>query len=161
MSRKWLLALLALLFITPALAQVMQVQKLDRPVIVRPLPAPSQDLGVQPNSDIGEKLMTIEEAQAQIARLREERRELNARLSEAVATIEQMTKAGGSLVRAYCESESVSRNTAGASETCNRYKCGEVDGLCKKSCTSSNDCLGETRCADGQCLTLGELQQRS
>ena len=158
MPRKGLLAILALLFITPALAQVIQVQKLERPVVINPIPTPEQ-LTADPNSDIAEKVMTIEEAKAQIAKLRQERRELNAKLAEAVATIEQMTKPGGSLVRAYCESPEVSRNTAGATENCGRYQCGQVDGLCKKSCSgaSAGECASGYSCNNGRCMTLTEV----
>jgi hypothetical protein len=156
MARKWWLALLALVLVTPALAQ-MQVQRMPRPMVVQPIP---QELTVQPNSDVADKLMTVEEAKAVIARLRAEKRDINGKLTEALATIEQMTKRGGSLVRAYCETPELSRNTAGGSEGCGRYKCGEVDGLCKKSCTVSEDCSSGYACDSGQCLTQAEVNAR-
>ena len=106
-----LVALLAAIVVTPALAQVMQIQ---RPVIV------PQIQPVQNDPDVAQKVMTIEDAQAQIAKRRAEKQELNARLNETLATLDQWTKKGGSLVHAYCESDSISRNTSGASENCAR-----------------------------------------
>lgn len=156
MTRKWWLALLAVLLVTPAAAQLV-VRPIQRPVEIQPLPAPVE---VQPNSDIGEKVMTIEEAQARIAQLQRERREANAKLTEALATIEQMTQRGGSLVRAYCEGN-MSRNTAGGTEACGRYACGDSSGLCKTSCSASPDCATGYSCESGQCLTLAEVQARS
>ena len=153
MPRKWILALLALLVVTPALAQVMQVR---RPVIAVPVTPQA----MESNDDIAQKVMTIEEAKAQIAKLNREKREANAKLAEALATIDQMTKKGGSLVRAYCSDRSVSTNTAGGSEDCGRYICGESEGLCKKQCSASTDCTTGFSCDGGQCLTLGEVQAR-
>lgn len=154
MARKWWLALLALVIVPPALAQVIQLPNITRPVVIAPLP--EADTSVQLDSDSGAKVMTIEEAQAVISKLRREKREIDTRLTEALATIEQMTSRGGSLVRAYCESPQLSRNTAGGSEDCGRYRCGEVDGLCKKSCSLSSDCATGFTCSGGRCLTLGE-----
>ena len=154
MTRKWLLALLAFVLITPALAQVVPLR---RPIQIQPLPAPTE---VQPNSDFAEKVMTIEEAKARIEQLQRDKREANAKLAEALATIEQMTTRGGSLVRAYCESPSQSRNTAGGTEDCGRYACGDSSGLCKTSCSASPDCSTGFTCDAGQCLTLAEVQAR-
>ena len=60
------------------------------------------------------------------------------------------TRRGGSLVHAYCETESVSRNTAGARNDCapTGYKCEPVSGLCR---TSANDSI---QCADGFLLDV-------
>lgn len=141
--RKWLLALLALLIVTPALAQVM---RLPRPVVIQPLPAPSTT--EMEANDIAEKTMTVEEARKKIFELYREKRELNAKLTEALATIQQMTTREGSQVRAYCESKDVSRNTAGATENCadSGFSCSPVDGLCRKSCTVATDCAGYFNC---------------
>jgi len=161
MSRKWWLALLALLFVTPALAQVMQVQALPR---TTPLPMPAQALPelapLEVDSDPVTKAMTLEDATALIAKLKADRREVNVKLTNALGTIEQMTTRGGSLVRAYCESPSLSRNTAGASEGCGRYICGDVDGLCKKTCVVTDDCAVGS-CDGGQCMTQEEIARRN
>lgn len=157
MTRKFWLVLLALLLVTPAAAQLV-MQPIQRPVPVSPAPAPGM---LQVDSNLAERTMTIEQARARIAQLQREKREANAKLAEALATIEQMTSRGGSLVRAYCESRSLSRNTAGGSEDCGRYACGQVDGLCKKSCTVSADCAANYSCDSGQCLTAEEVNSRN
>ena len=109
MTRLRLWALLALFLVTPAFAQLV-------PRIRPIMPPPAMQ---QPdNSELQANLMTAEEARAKIAELNREKRELNARLAEALATIEQMTSRTGSLVKAYCESNTLSRNTAGATDNC-------------------------------------------
>ena len=150
MKRLRLWALLALFLVTPALAQLA-------PVRIQPItPPPAMQ---QPdNSELQANLMTAEEARTKIAQLNREKRELNARLTEALATIEQMTSRTGSLVRAYCESKTLSRNTAGATENCadSGYVCGEVEGTCKRQCSVSFDCAtGYTCMPDGRCVKGG------
>ncbi len=154
--RKWLLALLALMIVTPALAQIMQVRPIQRPNAV-----PEVQQIQQAPADLSVDLLTVEQAREQIAQLRREKREMNARLTEAIATIDEMTKRGGSLVRAYCEGDSLSRNTAGATEDCGAYKCGDVAGLCHKSCTTSDHGSTGRSCAYNECLTLAEVQARA
>ena len=138
MKRLRLWALLALFLVTPALAQLA-------PVRIQPItPPPAMQ---QPdNSKLQANLMTAEEARAKIAQLNREKRELNARLTEALATIEQMT------------SRTLSRNTAGATENCadSGYVCGEVEGTCKRQCSVSFDCAtGYTCMPDGRCVKGG------
>lgn len=158
MTRIRLLALAGLLIVTPAVAQVM-IQPIQRPVApqVERVVAPTE---MTADNDLKVNTMTVEEARQKIFELYRERREINAKLTEALGRIDQMTKKGGTLVQAYCESPGTSRNTAGASENCGRYTCGEVSGLCKTSCSSSDDCSSGYSCDSGQCLTLGEVQAR-
>ena len=68
----------------------------------------------------------------------------------------EYTRHGGSLVHAYCETETVSRNTAGARNDCapTGYKCEPVSGLCR---TSANDSL---QCADGFLLDVDHCVPR-
>ncbi len=138
-----LVALLAALIVTPALAQLMQVQPIQRPIVTPQVIQP-----IQQDSNATEKIMTIEEARARIAKLQSEKRELDGRLTEALATIDQWTSKGGSLVHAYCESETLSRNSAGASEDCaaSGYRCADVEGTCRKSCNVTTDCAGYHVC---------------
>jgi hypothetical protein len=141
--RLHLLALLAAIVVTPALAQVMQVQPIQRPITV-PIVQP-----IQQQPDAIKKVMTIEEAQAQIAKLRSEKRELDAKLTEALATIDQWTKKGGSLVHAYCASETLSRRSDGAGEedcAASGYACSQAEGTCRKSCNVTTDCAGYHVC---------------
>lgn len=137
-----LLALVALVLVTPATAQ-MSIPRIQ-PVVVQPVVAtpPSAELALEP-------WMTPETAKAAIEKLRAERNELkaslaetNTRLAEAIAKIDAMTTPGGSLVKAYCASATVSRNTAGAEEDCaaGGYRCDQVSGLCHRSATNSMMC---------------------
>lgn len=136
-----LVALLAAVVVTPALAQI-SMQPMPRPVILPPVATVHQD------ADAAQKVQTLEDAQAQIAKLRAEKRDLDAKLTEALATIDAWTKKGGSLVHAYCESEEVSRSSAGASEDCSAsgYRCSPVEGTCRRSCNVTTDCAGYHVC---------------
>lgn len=137
-----LVALFAALLVTPALAQVLQVQ----PIQPKIQPAPVLVVPSDPNA--AEKIMTIEDAQKRIAQLQREKRELDGRLTEALATIDQWTSKGGSLVHAYCESEEVSRSSAGATENCadSGYRCAPVEGTCRRTCNVTTDCAGYHVC---------------
>jgi hypothetical protein len=136
-----LVALLAAIVVTPALAQI-SMQPMPRPVTLPPAATVQQD------PDAARKITTLEDAQAQIAKLRAEKRDLDARLTEALATIDSWTKKGGSLVHAYCESEEMSRSSAGASEDCSAsgYRCSPVEGTCRRSCNVTTDCAGYHVC---------------
>jgi hypothetical protein len=136
-----LIALLAAIVVTPALAQI-SMQPMPRPVVVPPAATAQQD------PDAARKVQTLEDAQAQIAKLRAEKRDLDAKLTEALATIDSWTRKGGSLVHAYCESEEISRSSAGASEDCSTsgYRCSPVEGTCRRSCNVTTDCAGYYVC---------------
>ncbi|MFL6591379.1 MAG: hypothetical protein ACJ8GK_01560 [Luteimonas sp.] len=68
----------------------------------------------------------------------------------------EFTRRGGSLVHAYCETETVSRNTAGARNDCapTGYRCEPVSGLCRTSANDSN------QCADGFLLDVDHCVPR-
>jgi hypothetical protein len=65
-----------------------------------------------------------------------------ARAKQLGDQIDAMTKRGGSLVRAFCENESVSRNTAGAVNNCASlgYVCEQVSGVCYSRCSKTDQC---------------------
>lgn len=153
MARKWWLALLALLVITPALAQVM-VRPIQR-VPITPVP----NATVEQDNDLAARTMTIEEARARISQLLKEKREANERLSAALAKIDEITKPGGSLVQAYCADDFTSRNTAGEEQKCERYTCNRVSGLCNQSATSSAMCAPGFNWKADRCVTLAEASQ--
>jgi hypothetical protein len=153
MARKWWLALLTLIIVTPALAQVM-VQPIQRVPII-PLPNPV----VEQDNDLATRTMTIEEARARISQLAKEKRAANAKLAEALARIDEMTKPGGSLVTAYCADDYTSRNTAGGEQKCERYTCNKVSGLCNQSATSSAMCAPGFNWKADRCVTLEEASQ--
>lgn len=77
-------------------------------------------------------------------------RELRAEVDSLTARIAEMTRPGGSLVQAFCETPTMSRNTAGASNDCARsgYGCEPVSGLCRTTARSSDECAaGYVYCA--------------
>ena len=136
-----LLALLALIFVTPATAQ-MTVPRIQ-PVVIQPIvSAPNVDLVVEPwmNPETAKK--AIEQLRADKTELKASLADTNTRLAEAVAKIDAMTKPGGSLVRAYCASSTVSKNTAGAEEDCaaSGYACDQVSGQCFRTARNSLMC---------------------
>lgn len=141
MTRLRLFTLVAAIVITPASAQLV-MQPVQRPAVQPQVPAVQQD------SNAAQKVMTIEEAQAQIAKLRSDKRDLTlklndatARLNDTLATLDGWTKKGGSLVHAYCASDTLSQRSDGAGqEDCahNGYTCNQVDGLCRHSCSDDS-----------------------
>jgi hypothetical protein len=155
-----LLALVALALGIPAAAQVMQVQPIQvqqvqpRPVVVPVVPQaqPSGELTFDPALD-------PERARALIAKLRAEKRALREQmvltlgdLQQARSVIDEMTSAGGSLVRAQCVSDTLSRRTdGGGEESCSAsgYMCSKVEGTCFRQCTSSLQCAGGFVCDIG------------
>jgi hypothetical protein len=97
-------------------------------------------------------MMTIEDAQARIAELTREKRDLTGKLTEALATIDQWTKKGGALVHAYCASDTLSQRSDGAgSEDCSAsgYSCSPAEGTCHRSCNVSTECAGGFVCDTG------------
>lgn len=141
-----LVALIAAVVVVPASAQVMQVQQVQRPLIVPHIVPPAQ------SSDAIQKVMTIEEAKAQIAKLNQEKRDLNDRLTATLATLDSWTKKGGTLVHAYCASDTMSQRTDGAgSEDCSAsgYSCSQAEGTCHRQCNVSTECAGGFVCDTG------------
>jgi hypothetical protein len=141
----------------PASAQVVPVQPVQPRQLVVPVIAVPQRS--QPSSELSfDPALDPERARALIAKLRAEKRSLRdqmavslADLQQARTVIDEMTRAGGSLVRAQCVSETLSRNTAGAEENCaaSGYTCGSVEGTCRRQCTSSLQCAGGFVCDIG------------
>lgn len=150
MARLFLLALLMLM--TSASAQMRSSpartvnvpQRTQPPVIVNTAPPPQLDPANDP-----------ERARAEINRLRGNNRQMRQQLSNTLADlqavrrqIDEMSRAGGSLVSAYCASSTQSRNTAGAIEDCSAsgYVCAAVSGLCHRSCTTAAMCAPGFAC---------------
>jgi hypothetical protein len=97
--------------------------------------------GIQP-------IETVESIKAANQKLREANKILRNENNSLKDRITQMTTRGGSLVRAYCPTETTSANTAGAESNCGAtgYKCEDVSGLCHKTCSSSDQCVGGYSC---------------
>jgi hypothetical protein len=71
--------------------------------------------------------------------------------------IDEFTKLGGSSVKAYCKSGTVSANTAGATSDCSStgYMCEPVSGLCRTKCSATaGQCASGFVCDTmyGQCI---------
>ena len=147
-----LMAMLALVLVTPATAQ-MRVPRIQ-PIVVQPIVASPQGVDT-----VVEPWMTPETAKAAIEKLQARNRELKGQMSltladlQAVRTqLDEITRAGGSLVRAQCASPALSRRTdGGGEENCHAsgYVCGEVEGTCKRQCSTSNDCAPGFACDTG------------
>ena len=148
MTRTLILVCATLLAVSVASAQTAPV----RAIQIQPIqPAPATQ--VQPAATANDAtqatqaeaigpVQTVESLTAANKQLRENNRLLrneNAALKEKIAN---MTTPGGSAVRAYCPTETTSRNTAGAEANCaaSGYKCEDVSGLCHKTCSSSDHC---------------------
>jgi len=93
-----------------------------------------------------EKLKRCEEDRTELRRENDILTQKNKNLQQQNTVLEkkldETTHPGGSLVKAYCESATVSRNTAGATNDCgiNGYTCEPVSGLCRTTCSSSSEC---------------------
>ena len=137
----------------PALAQISTIQ-------VQQVPAPTPQVivatpptGDQLTFDIAND---PEKARALIASLRAKNRELRTQMGLTLgdlqalrAELDEMTRAGGSLVRAQCVSDTLSRRTdGGGEENCaaSGYTCASVEGTCHRSCTVTSQCAGGFVC---------------
>lgn len=65
-------------------------------------------------------------------------------IAQLQAKLDETVHPGGSLVKAWCESNGVSRNTAGASSDCGADACEPVSGLCRVQCNASAECREPT-----------------
>lgn len=94
--------------------------------------------------------------QAQYRKEVEKNKQLSGENDGLRQQLAEMTRHGGSLVHAYCESRTVSRNTAGDRNDCahNGYTCEAVSGLCR---TSAND---SDQCSDGFLLDVDHCVPR-
>ena len=163
MPRKLFLSMLALLVALPVAAQIAPIRlPVMQPVTVEPVAPPVTTVSpvMMPPADAPTFDVTNdpERARAYINKLRAEKRALREQmtvtlgdLQTARTTIDEMTRLGGTLVRAQCVSETLSRTTAGVSENCTAsgYLCSGVEGTCFRQCTSSTQCAGGFVCDIG------------
>jgi hypothetical protein len=159
MIRLRLIAALAVLFVAPGAAQVTNSLPPLTPMTVSPQAMP-QFTPLQVDRDATTKILTADEAKAQIAKLENEQRETRIQLKAALERIEQMTKIGGSQVQAYCEpGTTMSRNTAGASENCatSGFACDKVSGLCHRRAVNTEMCAIGYVAYQGSCVTPASM----
>ena len=146
------------LAIAAALA-VPAIGQIRMQTIPRAVTAPPPTAQTQPGAANFDPAMTPETARAAIDKLRAKNLELKKQMQmtlgdlQALRTqLDEMTRSGGSLVRAQCVSASLSRRTdGGGEENCaaSGYTCGPVEGTCRRSCTSSDQCAGGFVCDIG------------
>ena len=147
-----------LLMVAGAAAAQIMVQP---GVIQKPQPQVAMPQG--PEAVALDPALSPETARAEIDRLKARVRDLRMQLSNTLANLQsarseldEMQRAGGTLVRAQCVSQFLSRNTAGASEDCSAsgYTCAAVSGLCHRSCTTSDMCAAGFTCdiPAGRCV---------
>lgn len=130
----------ALAVITPVSAQTLMAPGSGfrlQPVAPRPTDTQTQTADpaagtLDPSVACPGKLQALKQNNAA---LRDEIRSLQDQLSA-------YTNKGGSRVTAYCESSTISRNTAGATNNCAQagYGCEPVSGLCRTSAQYSDHC---------------------
>lgn len=83
-------------------------------------------------------------------------------ISQLQAKLDETVHPGGSLVKAWCDDDGVSHNTAGQSQDCGTYGCEPVSGLCRIVCDSAAQCHAPIQNADGTwtsfvCDTMSRL----
>lgn len=78
----------------------------------------------------------------QFEKEREKNRQLREENGQLQSQLAEWTRKGGSLVHAYCETPTLSANSAGARNDCaaSGYGCEPVSGMCRTMARSSDDC---------------------
>lgn len=73
---------------------------------------------------------------------REKNQQLRTQNASLQSQLDEWTRKGGSLVHAYCETPTISANSAGARNDCaaSGYTCEPVSGMCRTMARSSDDC---------------------
>jgi hypothetical protein len=119
-------------------------------------PAPADAAVTDQAASPMQPIETMESLQAANKQLRESNKLLRAENTALKDRITALTTPGGSLVRAYCPTRTLSRNTAGAESDCSSsgYTCEDVSGLCRTTCQSSDMCAGGYTCdvGAGRCI---------
>ena len=139
--------LLCALALTAAAAaqntQPIRVAPIQAAPQVQPAPAVDAAATTVVDEEPMQAIETVESLKAANKKLRESNRTLRAQNTELADRITQMTKHGGSLVRAYCANDDeLSRSTAGDENNCQAagYRCEPVSGLCRTTCQTSDHC---------------------
>lgn len=155
--------LVAAFFVCIAFVQSQPVQA------VEPRTVPPGTLQIQPQATQPTMAMTpemeIDALKKKVTKLQDQNKQLtdqNSKLTDQNNKLNQqigeMTKKGGSLVKAFCEGQSMSKNTAGASRNCatTGYNCEPVSGLCYTQCGTSDQCIGGFVCdtAEKRCVNV-------
>ena len=140
---KLVVASLALVVLMPAALKPAdaQVRMVKLPQATAPAPAPSA---------------AVIDYQAQYRKEVEKNKALRNENTSLRAQLDAYTSRTGARVTAYCETPTLSRNTAGASNDCSRngFGCEPVSGLCRTTAHSSDECAaGYVYCSlHGNCV---------
>ncbi len=70
-------------------------------------------------------------------------------ISQLQTKLDETVHPGGSLVKAWCDEDGVSHNTAGDSQQCGYYGCEQVSGLCRTVCDFAEQCHAPVHNANG------------
>lgn len=136
--------------LAPRTATVQQVQKAPEQKAVA-------DASLAPDAMRNKWLeceKSAQDLQGQLDALKTQNTSLQKDLQAAQQQLKEATHPGGSAVTAYCESWSVSRNTAGATNDCGLYACEPVSGLCRTQCDNAGQCRENTDKISYVCDTL-------
>ena len=144
-------------FVFLVFAQSQAVQDIDKK-IASPTTIQTQPQTTQPGIARTQE-MEIEALKKQISKLQDQNKKLSEQNEKLTAQIAEMTKKGGSQVKAYCEGYAISKNTAGVSNNCATagYICEPVSGLCYNQCTSSLHCASGFACKTEQRICVRVL----
>jgi hypothetical protein len=153
--RKWKLVVagLALVILMPVAAQVRLV-KLPQATTPAATPVTAPAATTPATTPVARPAAVPATAlidwQAQYRKEVEKNKTLRSENTSLRAQLDAYTSRTGSHVTAYCETETVSRNTAGDSNDCSRngFRCEKVSGLCRTVAHSSDECAaGYTYCS--------------
>lgn len=157
MKKHWIAVAAAVVLAVPALAQIVPG------TVLRPMIPPLQIDKIQTTQPTYKPIMVDpaldpDRARALIAKLQKDKRAMRDKMQQTLAelqnartTIDEMTRVGGSLVRAQCVSETLSRTTSGIEENCaaSGYTCAGTEGTCHRSCNVSSQCAAGFVCDTG------------
>lgn len=161
MTKRLVAILIAALVAIPAIAQItpLKILRPTPPAGVNQVQAPPEyrPIFVDPAND-------PERARALIAKLQKDKRAMRDKMQQTLVELQdartiiyEMTREGGSLVRAQCVSGTLSRTTSGVEENCaaSGYACAGTEGTCHRSCTATSQCAPGYLCdtGAGRCVT--------
>lgn len=155
MSKRLIAITVAAMLAIPAIAQIAPIR------IIRPVPPQGVEqiqvqneyrpLVVDPANDPERARALIAKLQKDKRAMREKMQQTLVELQNARTTIDEMTRLGGSLVRAQCVSATLSRTTSGVEENCaaSGYACAGGEGTCHRRCDSTSQCAPGFLCDTG------------
>jgi hypothetical protein len=161
MTKRLIAIIVAAVLTIPAIAQIAPI-RINRPAP----PAGVNQLQVQteyrpmfvdPANDPERARTLIAKLQKDKRAMREKMQQTLIELQNARTTLDEMTRLGGSLVRAQCVSPTLSRTTSGTEENCaaSGYACAGTEGTCHRQCSATSQCAPGFLCdtGAGRCVT--------